>query len=119
MNFRQANTDCRRLCRQWDIPVVRVIPLHFTAPHKYEPPFIARDKNKWLGHWDRVHRCVEVNRRSILMWTGEEIKETIQHELMHALCYQKYPGYSGEHDERYMEVCKEHGLSDCVASAEK
>ncbi len=116
MNYRQANTLCRELCRKFDIrKAPHVIPLKH--PHRFER---GRFFNEYahdvaLGFNDQFHNTVELNRQALSLWNDSKITELLMHELAHKICYQRFQDYSGEHGERFEQVCKSLEFPDHIA----
>ena len=110
-DFSKANIICRSLCNQYEID---------KPPQIVSLPEIRYGEEVALAYYNRLHNEIELNLYVINNWIEKEIVTIIQHELMHVLCYQIYPGhYDGDHDERFFNLCKQCGLSEYAARANK
>ena len=109
--LKQATKVCRKLSHQYGIlQPPEVIPLKYSHVGKCVV----------LGFFDHINNRLEVNRYCFDLWNMEQIKETIQHELVHAACYQKYgKDYDGAHDKRFKDMCRSFGITGNVALARK
>jgi hypothetical protein len=65
MNYRQANTFCRKTCREYGIKPIRVVALKF-------PKVLGPGPDVALGYWDNFHRVVEINRQAIHFQSDEK-----------------------------------------------
>ena len=110
-DFSKANIICRSLCQEYGIRnPPQIIPL----------PEIRRGECVGLAYYNRLHNEIEINLYVIWRWLEQDIVEILQHELAHIFCYQIYSGsYDGAHDERFYHVCKDLGLSEYTARANK
>lgn len=115
MNYRQANTICRNLCKEYGIrKPPHIVPL--------KDPWFPKDKiynrhssNVALGYNDQFHNTVGLNRLVMIRWQDPKIIELIMHELAHKVCYQRYRDYKGEHGEIFESVCRDLGFPDHIA----
>ena len=107
----QIGSVSRKLCHQYGI---------ITPPDIALLKYSRMGKQVNLGFYNRKQNTVELNRYTLELWTLKQITETVQHELIHALCYQKYgDSYDGAHDRRFRETCKDMGICKKIASATK
>lgn len=116
MNFRQANTLCRSLCRKYGMTrSPRVVPLKFPKPFPRDGLFDRYLSDVALGHNDQRHNCVELNRAMMHYWNDTSVRDILMHELAHKICYHRLDDYHGEHGDRFEKVCRDLGLPDHIA----
>lgn len=108
MKLSTLNRISKKLsCQYGVIKTPEIIPLKYSRT----------GKSVALGYYDNENNRIEINKYAIELWKREEIQEIIQHEMIHALCYQIY-GHGG-HGPEFKELCQKRGLSDDIARATK
>jgi predicted SprT family Zn-dependent metalloprotease len=70
-----------------------------------------------LGYYDHHANTVEINKYAMELWNTEQIREVIQHELIHTRCYQDF-GHGG-HGKKFQILAKMLDIPDHVRIATK
>ena len=80
-----------------------------TPPEVTVLPYSRTGKKVALGYYNHECNKIEINKYVLMWWGMKEITEILQHEAVHALCYQEC-GHGG-HDKDFRELWKRVGLT--------
>jgi predicted SprT family Zn-dependent metalloprotease len=108
MKYSTAKRICKKLsCQYGIVKSPDVIPLKYSRT----------GKSVILGYYNNQENLIEINKYVMKLWTANQIREVIQHELIHARCYQDF-GHGG-HGKRFQLLAEIMGISKEVRTATK
>jgi len=100
MKLTSANKISKRISCRYGI---------VTPPEVTVLPYSRTGKKVALGYYNHDDNKIEINKYVLMWWGMNDITEILQHEAVHALCYQEY-GHGG-HDKDFRKLCKRVGLT--------